>query len=159
MTTNITFASVSTCNVNGTDGAVKESFPFLWCTKCQLIVNLNLPLCIYCVYMYIMAPAHESETIVFNIRKLLSTFPNYAELEQILLFSVNWGKQVWIHNHCLSGWRSLAFDERGLIKAELLYTIHNSHKTHQYEMYKLGCNKKLWVFANCPQLTYKITRL
>ena len=61
---------------------------------CQLIVNLNLPLCIYCVYMYIVAPAHESETIVFNFRKLLSTLPSYAELEQILLFSVNWGKQV-----------------------------------------------------------------
>ena len=43
-----------------------------------------------------MAPAHESETIVFNFRKLLSTLPNYAELEQILLFSVNWGKQVCI---------------------------------------------------------------
>ena len=42
-----------------------------------------------------MAPAHESETIVFNFQKLLSTLPNYAELEQILLFSVNWGKQVW----------------------------------------------------------------
>ena len=42
-----------------------------------------------------MAPAHESETIVFNFRKLLSTLANYAELEQILLFSVNWGKQVW----------------------------------------------------------------
>ena len=41
-----------------------------------------------------MAPAHESETIVFNLRKLLSTLPNYAELEQILLFSVNWDKQV-----------------------------------------------------------------
>jgi hypothetical protein len=41
-----------------------------------------------------MAPAHESETIDFNFRKLLSTLPNYAELEQILLFSVNWGKQV-----------------------------------------------------------------
>ena len=41
-----------------------------------------------------MAPAYESETIVFNFRKLLSTLPNYAELEQILLFSVNWGKQV-----------------------------------------------------------------
>ena len=41
-----------------------------------------------------MAPAHESETIVFNFRKLLSTLPNYAELEQIILFSVNWGKQV-----------------------------------------------------------------
>jgi hypothetical protein len=27
-----------------------------------------------------MAPAHESETIVFNFRKLLSTLPNYAEL-------------------------------------------------------------------------------
>ena len=48
---------------------------------------------ILCVYA-IMAPAHESETIVFNFRKLLSTLPNYAELEQILLFSVNWGKQV-----------------------------------------------------------------
>jgi hypothetical protein len=34
-----------------------------------------------------MAPAHESETIVFNFRKLLSTLPNYAELEQILLFN------------------------------------------------------------------------
>ena len=47
-----------------------------------------------------MAPAHESETIVFNFRKLLSTLPNYAELEQILLFSVNWGKQVckWLKN-------------------------------------------------------------
>ena len=45
----------------------------------------------------------------------------------------------------LAWWRSLAFDERGLIKVELLDTIHNSHKTHQYEMYKLGCNKKLWV--------------
>jgi len=43
-----------------------------------------------------MAPAHESETIVFNFRKLLSTLPNYAELEQILLFSVNWGKQVCV---------------------------------------------------------------
>ena len=42
-----------------------------------------------------MVPAHESETIVFNFRKLLSTLPNYAELEQMLLFSVNWGKQVW----------------------------------------------------------------
>ena len=41
-----------------------------------------------------MAPAHESETIDFNFRKLLSTLPNYAELEQILLFSVNWGKQA-----------------------------------------------------------------
>jgi hypothetical protein len=41
-----------------------------------------------------MAPAHESENIVFNFRKLLSTLPNYSELEQILLFSVNWGKQV-----------------------------------------------------------------
>ena len=41
-----------------------------------------------------MAPAHESETIVFNFRKLLSTLPNYAELEQILLFSGDWGKQV-----------------------------------------------------------------
>ena len=50
---------------------------------------------ILCVYA-IMAPAHESETIVFNFRKLLSTLPNYAELEQILLFSVNWGKQVCI---------------------------------------------------------------
>ena len=48
---------------------------------------------ILCVYA-IMAPAHESETIVFNFRKLLLTLPNYAELEQILLFSVNWGKQV-----------------------------------------------------------------
>ena len=48
---------------------------------------------ILCVYA-IMAPAHESETIVFNFRKLLSTLPNYAELEQILLFSVNWGKQI-----------------------------------------------------------------
>ena len=45
-----------------------------------------------------MAPAHESETIVFNFRKLLSTLPNYAELEQILLFSVNWGKQVWVQD-------------------------------------------------------------
>jgi hypothetical protein len=44
-----------------------------------------------------MAPAHESETIVFNFRKLLSTLPNYAELEQILLFSVNWGKQVCVN--------------------------------------------------------------
>ena len=52
---------------------------------------------ILCVYA-IMAPAHESETIVFNFRKLLSTLPNYAELEQILLFSVNWGKQVWTLN-------------------------------------------------------------
>ena len=43
-----------------------------------------------------MAPAHESETIVFNFRKLLSTLPNYAELELILLFSVNWGKQVCV---------------------------------------------------------------
>ena len=43
-----------------------------------------------------MARAHESETIVFNFRKLLSTLPNYTELEQILLFSVNWGKQVCI---------------------------------------------------------------
>ena len=41
-----------------------------------------------------MVPAHESESIVFNFRKLLSTLPNYAELEQILLSSVNWGKQV-----------------------------------------------------------------
>ena len=41
-----------------------------------------------------MTPAHESETIVFNFRKLLSTLPNYTELEQILLFSVNWGKHV-----------------------------------------------------------------
>ena len=32
---------------------------------------------ILCVYA-IMAPAHESETIVFNFRKLLSTLPNYA---------------------------------------------------------------------------------
>jgi hypothetical protein len=48
---------------------------------------------ILCVYA-IMAPAHESETIVFNFRKLLSTLPKYAELEQILLFSVNWGEQV-----------------------------------------------------------------
>ena len=48
-----------------------------------------------------MAPAHESETIVFNFRKLLSTLPNYAELEQILLFSVNWGKQVCIRNGCI----------------------------------------------------------
>jgi hypothetical protein len=49
----------------------------------------------YILYVYaIMAPAHESETIVFNFRKLLSTLPNYAELEQILLLSVNWGKQV-----------------------------------------------------------------
>ena len=48
---------------------------------------------ILCVYA-IMAPAQESETIVFNFRKLLSTLPKYAELEQILLFSVNWGKQV-----------------------------------------------------------------
>ena len=52
-----------------------------------------------------MAPAHESETIVFNFRKLLSTLPNYSELEQILLFSVNWGKQVcnifenFVENH------------------------------------------------------------
>ena len=45
-----------------------------------------------------MAPAHESETIVFNFRKLLSTLPNYAELELILLFSVNWGKQVCKYN-------------------------------------------------------------
>jgi hypothetical protein len=30
-----------------------------------------------------MAPTHESETIVFNFRKLLSTLPNYAELEQM----------------------------------------------------------------------------
>jgi hypothetical protein len=29
-----------------------------------------------------------------HFRKLLSTLPNYAELEQILLFNVNWGKQV-----------------------------------------------------------------
>jgi hypothetical protein len=29
LTLNITFASMSTCNVNGTDGAVKERFPFL----------------------------------------------------------------------------------------------------------------------------------
>ena len=43
-----------------------------------------------------MAPAHESETIVFNFRKLLSTLLNYAELQQILLFSVNWGKQVCV---------------------------------------------------------------
>ena len=43
-----------------------------------------------------MTPAHESESIVFNFRKLLSTLPNYAELKQILLFSVNWGKQVCI---------------------------------------------------------------
>jgi hypothetical protein len=28
-------------------------------------------------------PAHESETIVFNFGKLLSTLPNYTELEQI----------------------------------------------------------------------------
>jgi hypothetical protein len=47
------------------------------------------------ITLRLMAPAHESETIVFNFRKLLSTLPNYAELEQILLFSVNWGKQVW----------------------------------------------------------------
>jgi hypothetical protein len=52
---------------------------------------------ILCVYA-IMAPAHESETIVFNFRKLLSTLPNYAELEQILLFSINWGKQVFASN-------------------------------------------------------------
>jgi hypothetical protein len=31
-----------------------------------------------------MAPAHESETIVFNFRKLLSTLPNYAELERYI---------------------------------------------------------------------------
>ena len=48
-----------------------------------------------------MAPAHESETIVFNFRKLLSTLPNYAELEQMLLFSVNWGKQVWIKHYAI----------------------------------------------------------
>jgi hypothetical protein len=40
----------------------------------------------YILYVYaIMAPAHESETIVFNFRKLLSTLPNYAEL----LYHVN----------------------------------------------------------------------
>ena len=49
---------------------------------------------ILCVYA-IMAPAHESETIVFNFRKLLSTLPNYAELEQILLFRVN--RTVSVH--------------------------------------------------------------
>ena len=50
-----------------------------------------------------MAPAHESETIVFNFRKLLSVLPNYAELEQILLFSVNWGKQVCVRGGITKG--------------------------------------------------------
>jgi hypothetical protein len=54
-----------------------------------------------------MAPAHESETIVFNFRKLLSTLPKYAELEQILLFSVNWGKQVCDRELDLGFWEIL----------------------------------------------------
>jgi hypothetical protein len=49
----------------------------------------------------LIGPFFSSETIVFNFRKLLSTLPNYAELELILLFSVNWGKQVWRHRICL----------------------------------------------------------
>jgi hypothetical protein len=39
-----------------------------------------------CLWLYCIS--------ITNFRKLLSTLPNYAELEQILLFSVNWGKQI-----------------------------------------------------------------
>ena len=34
---------------------------------------------------------------LMNQKPLFSISENYAELEQILLFSVNWGKQVWVH--------------------------------------------------------------
>ena len=75
-----------------------------------------------------MAPAHESENIVFNFRKLLSTLPNYAELEQILLFSVNWGKQVWT-------WSPLSSDVVEvmilvLLNREIGIVPHNSGQVH-----------------------------
>ena len=71
---------------------------------CQLIVNLNLPLCIYCVYMYVMAPAHESETIVFNIRKLLcqSTL-SWSKYYSLVSIGVNRsGKHLWkvLYGNC-----------------------------------------------------------
>ena len=71
-------------------------YPHEFCLKnmCNCSPTQQTPSHSFHVYAS-MPPAHESETIVFNFRKLPSTLPNYAELEQILLFSVNWGKQVW----------------------------------------------------------------
>ena len=75
-----------------------------------------------------MAPAHESETIVFNFRKLLSTLPNYAEMEQILLFSVNWGKQVWsvsiTHRSIFSHWIKNSKDN---FHKHLFVVVDNRH--------------------------------
>jgi hypothetical protein len=51
----------------------------------------HLCLCMYCITITKMS---DTCTLVFNFRKLLSTLPNYTDLEQILLFSVNWGKQI-----------------------------------------------------------------
>jgi hypothetical protein len=56
-------------------------------------------------------PAHESETIVFNFGKLLSTLPNYTELEQMLLFSANWGKQVCKLLHHISFFKAQLINE------------------------------------------------
>jgi hypothetical protein len=62
MTTNITFASMSTCNVSGTDGAVIESFPFLWCTNkvpCVLIAVLK-PLARFFMQYNVFGSKHRS---------------------------------------------------------------------------------------------------
>ena len=77
---------------------------------------------ILCVYA-IMAPAHESETIVFNFLKLLSTLPNYAELEQILLFSVNWSKQVCFMRVMSKWYRSSKWQRKW--QRILVYFSHN----------------------------------
>jgi hypothetical protein len=97
---------VSTCNVNGTDSAVKERFPFLWCTNkvpCVLIAVLK-PLAqffwhrtfIIIVEQKYWRILHENDTnirpvyyYVFAIftmlfySKLRPTFePDYSTLEQ-----------------------------------------------------------------------------
>jgi hypothetical protein len=68
------------------------------CSKYKVWRANRYLVCIYCVYMPLWHQLMNRKP-VFNFRKLLSTLPNYAELEQILLFSVNWGKQVWYRSY------------------------------------------------------------
>jgi hypothetical protein len=116
-----------------------------------------------------MAPAHESETIVFNFRKLLSALPNYAELEQILSLvsiGVNRSEDCLAQNqNNVSKWSDMSTLELLLNSdySNIISTIeHKKYRDHVLDWNKhksvAGSNVYFQVIKESNLLEFKMTR-
>jgi hypothetical protein len=75
----------------------------------------------------------DSITYLASEHRHLLTLPSYAELEQILLFSVNWGKQVW----CRTIWEN-----------ERIFSLSEAQALVSYIWSKCLCSEARYVIES-----------